>query len=184
MLINSDNSALLVIDIQEKLLPALHDGATFMRNSHWLISIAGELEIPMLVTEQYPEGLGATDASLLPLLESAQVMRKEHFSVTEEPHILNALNEKDKEQLVLIGAESHVCLLQSAIGLSEQGYDVFVVTDAIRSRNPSDYDAALIRLQQNGIQLVSKEMVAYEWLKKCNTDQFRHISRNWLREKL
>lgn len=181
MLISSDNSTLLVIDIQEKLLPALHDSAGLLENSRWLISLARELAIPMLVTEQYPKGLGPTSDALQPLLQDSRVMAKEHFSVAQEQTILDVLNDQDKEQVILIGAESHICLLQSAIGLSEQGYDVFVVTDAIRSRNQADYETALIRMQQNGIQLVSKEMVAYEWLKKCNTDQFRHISKNWLR---
>lgn len=182
MLISPNNSALLVIDIQEKLLPALHDASTMLHNSKWLINIANELNIPVLVTEQYPQGLGHTSAELLPLLKNAEVMHKEHFSTAEEPHCLEIINRQDKEQLILIGAESHICLLQSAVGLAEQGYDVFVVTDAIRSRSQSDYETALIRLQQNGIQRVSKEMVAYEWLQKCNTDLFRHISKTYLRD--
>ena len=182
MLISPDNSALLVIDIQEKLLPALHDAETMVANSQWLIEIANQLEVPIFVTEQYPKGLGHTSEQLLPFLDKATVLRKEHFSTAEEHHCLVEINKADQEQLILVGAESHICLLQSAIGLAEQGFDVFVVTDAIRSRKVSDYEIALIRLQQNGIQLVSKEMVAYEWLKKANTDQFRHISRNYLRD--
>lgn len=181
MLINPINSALLVIDIQEKLLPALHNPEQFMANSQWLIEVAGKLAIPTLVTEQYPQGLGYTSSTLKPFLTSATFLEKEHFSAAEEDHILKALNQQDKEQLILIGAESHVCLLQTAIGLSNQGYDVYVVTDAIASRKESDYNTALLRMQQNGIQLVSKEMVAFEWLHKCNTEKFREISKGYLR---
>ena len=181
MLINPKNSALLVIDIQEKLLPALHNGEQLMVNSQWLIEIAGKLGIPTLVTEQYPQGLGHTSERLKTCLASATFLEKEHFSAAEEAHILQTVNEQGKEQLILIGAESHVCLLQSAIGFSEQGYDVYVVTDAVASRKESDYQTALVRMQQNGIQLVSKEMVAFEWLHKCNTDTFRDISKNYLR---
>lgn len=181
MLINPTNSALLVIDIQEKLLPALHNAEQLMANSQWLIEVADKLSIPTLVTEQYPQGLGHTSTTLKPFLSSAVFLEKEHFSAAEEAHILKAVNQLDKEQLILIGAESHVCLLQTAIGFSEQGYDVYVVTDAIASRKESDYNTALLRMQQNGIQLVSKEMVAFEWLHKCNTDKFRKVSKGYLR---
>ncbi len=181
MLINPTNSALLVIDIQEKLLPALHNAEQLMTNSQWLIEVADKLSIPTLVTEQYPQGLGHTSPVLKPFLSSATFLEKEHFSAAEEAHILQAVNQHDKEQLILIGAESHVCLLQTAIGFSEQGYDVYVVTDAIASRKESDYNTALLRMQQNGIQLVSKEMVAFEWLHKCNTEKFREISKGYLR---
>lgn len=181
MLISPTNSALLVIDIQEKLLPALHNAEQLMTNSQWLIEVAAEFSIPTVVTEQYPQGLGHTSTQLKPFLSSATFLEKEHFSAAEEAHILKSVNELEKEQLILIGAESHVCLLQTALGFSEQGYDVYVVTDAVASRKESDYNTAMTRLQQNGIQLVSKEMVAFEWLHKCNTETFRKISKDYLR---
>ncbi len=181
MLISPTNSTLLVIDIQEKLLPALHNAEQLMLNSQWLIEVADNLAIPTIVTEQYPQGLGHTSDQLIPYLSSAVFLEKEHFSAAEELHIVESVNKLNKEQLVLIGAESHVCLLQTALGFSELGYDIYVVTDAIASRKASDYNTALIRMQQNGIQLVTKEMVAFEWLHKCNTDSFRKISKNYLR---
>ncbi|WP_028304136.1 hydrolase [Oceanospirillum maris] len=181
MLISSTNSALLVIDIQEKLLPALNNADQLMTNSQWLIEIAEKISIPTLVTEQYPKGLGHTSSVLIPFLTSARILEKEHFSAAEEDHILQAVSQLEKEQLILIGAESHVCLLQSAIGFCEQGYDVYVVTDAVASRKASDYETALRRMQQNGIQLVTKEMVAFEWLHKSNTALFREISQGYLR---
>lgn len=182
MLINPNNSALLVIDIQEKLLPALHNQKNFLNNCRWLIEIAQALSIPTLATEQYPKGLGHTEPSIASLIQPNHILYKEHFSTAEDPECLKTINALNVEQLILIGSEAHICVLQSALGLAEQGFDVFVVADAIGSRKEQDLTLALTRFQQNGIQVVSREMVAYEWLYKSNTEQFRAISKAYLRD--
>lgn len=181
MLIHADTSCLLVVDLQEKLMPALHKGKRLIRNSRWLIEIAHHLSVPVLVSEQYPKGLGHTVKALQPLLEQDQVLEKIHFSCVAESECRNRLNAGQYNQVVIIGAESHVCVMQTAIQLKQQAREVFVVEDCVSSRNPTDKTLALARMRQCGIHIVSREMVAFEWLRRADSDKFRYINRHYLR---
>lgn len=181
MLIHPDTSCLLVIDLQEKLMPALHKPKRLLKHSRWLIEIANHLHIPVWATEQYPQGLGSTLKSLQELIPAERILSKTHFSAAAESEVRNALNAQQYNQFVIIGAEAHVCVLQTALQLKQQAREVFVVEDCISSRRPEDKALALERFRQAGIQVVSREMVAFEWLRKADTDAFRYISRNYLR---
>jgi nicotinamidase-related amidase len=181
MLLAAEHSLLLLIDLQSKLAPAIENNTEVEQHCRWLLEVARELAVPVLATEQYPHGLGVTVPSLLGLLKSEEILEKIHFSAAREQHIQAALADSGRRQIVLCGTETHVCVLQTALDLSNSGYQVFVVAEACGSRRASDKQLALQRLQQAGITIVSREMVAFEWLQQAGTAQFRHISKGWLR---
>ncbi|UTW13484.1 hydrolase [Marinobacterium rhizophilum] len=181
MLIHPDKSLLLVIDVQDKLLPAVAEPEPLLENCRWLLEIADYLKVPVLGTEQYPQGIGHTAEPLGALIPAGAMLEKTHFSCVAEPACAAAIEACQPQQVVIIGIEAHVCVLQSALQLREQARDVFVVADCIASRNPQDKALAIERMRQAGIQVVSREMVAFEWMRKAGTDSFRHISRNYLR---
>lgn len=181
MLLHPEHSQLLFIDLQNKLAPAIEGFAAIEQHCQWLLALARELNVPVLATEQYPQGLGVTVPGLLSALQSSEILEKIHFSAAQEPHVLAALADAKRPQLVIAGTEAHVCVLQTALGLLQQGYQVFVVEEAVGSRRATDKALAMLRLRQAGVQIVSREMVAFEWLQKAGTAQFRHISRQFIR---
>ena len=181
MLIKADQSCLLVIDIQEKLMAALPDRERVIANSAWLIQIANELQLPVLASEQYPGGLGPTVAAVRQWLPEGAFMEKTHFACTVEPVCWERMSTIARQQWILVGAEAHVCVLQTALGLLEAGRKVYVVADAVASRRLEDAELALARLRAEGAQVVTREMVAFEWLQQAGTDLFRDISRRFLR---
>lgn len=181
MLLQLDQSAVVIIDVQEKLAPVIHQRDQVIARIRWLGEIANELNVPIVVTEQYPKGLGISVDDLSKVIENARVVEKMHFSAWQEPNFVEAIKEVDRKQVLLIGMETHVCVLQTAIDMLAQGYNVVVVEDAVGSRRDSDKQAALRRLQQVGVTIITTEMAAYEWLHRSGTDTFRHITKNWIR---
>ncbi len=181
MLIQQDNSCLLVVDIQGKLVPAVADNETMIKHSKWLIEVATILDIPLLTSEQYPQGLGGTIEEIDQLLPSDGKMEKIHFSCASDNSCLEKINSSQRNQIVIIGMEAHVCVMQTAFGLKDAGKEVYIVADAVGSRNPADKDLALQRMREYGIHIVSREMVAFEWMQKSGTAEFRKISMEYLR---
>ncbi len=181
MLVHKDRSVLLVIDLQQKLAPAIHQIEVVLNSACWVLQIANQLHIPVLATEQYPQGLGITVPEVAALIPKEAILEKIHFSAWREPTIQQKLHQFKKQQMVLLGTEAHVCVLQTAIDLIEAGFSVFVVEEAVGSRTAANKALALQRLQQAGVQIISQEMLAFEWLERAGTVQFRHISRGWLR---
>ncbi len=181
MLIAPDKALLLVVDIQEKLVPAVCQAEQLVKQTRWLMEIAAFLNIPTLVSEQYPKGLGHTVTDLAELTTPEQVIDKLHFSCAADASCLERIRQQQRQQIIICGMEAHVCVLQTAIGLHQQGFEVFVVGDLISSRNDADKQLAIARLQQLQIQIVSREMVAFEWMEKSGTDSFKTISKNYLR---
>ncbi len=180
-LISRDRSLLLVIDLQARLLPAIHQGERVVKNCVWLTRIAAELGVPTLAMEQYPQGLGHLHSDLRVLLEADQVLEKVHFGGAFEPRCMDRITALQRSQVVVSGTEAHVCVTQTALGLLDAGLEVFLVADAVSSRRPEDARLAVSRLRDSGAQVVSREMVAFEWLKKAGTDEFRRINRDYLR---
>ena len=181
MLIHPDRSCLLVIDIQERLAPAIDQSESLVSNCCWLLDVANRLHIPVIATEQYPRGLGATAEAIASRIPAEQIFEKIHFSAVNDPSPGSALVALKPDQVIIIGMESHVCVLQSAMELKQQAREVFVVEDCVGSRTAADKAAALTRMRQCGIQVVTREMVAFEWLRKAGDDRFRNISREFLR---
>lgn len=180
MLISADRSVLLLIDMQERLYPAIHEGAQILEHCLWLTRVAQCLAVPVICTEQYPQGLGPTLPALRELLPDSAMVEKIHFSAVAEGGILNAPG-GNRAQFVVAGTEAHVCVQQTVLDLLDSGRRVFVVDEGVGSRRPSDRALALERMRRHGADIVSREMVAFEWLRQAGTDRFRQISREFLR---
>lgn len=180
-LIHRGTSFVLLIDIQERLAPAIEQGEEVIDRNHWLLSIANELSVPVVATEQYPKGLGHTVPALQPALVHALVMQKTHFSAFAEADIADKLKNLNRPQVILTGTETHVCVLQTALDMQSAGFQVFVVADAVGSRLAASKALALQRMRDAGCIVVSGEMVAFEWLQQSATDEFRHISKTYIR---
>jgi nicotinamidase-related amidase len=181
MLMRVETSCLLVVDFQERLMPAIHDADRTVANGAWLIQIARRLEVPVLASEQYPKGLGHTVAAIREWLPTEAFMEKLHFSCAADRDCMRRIDALGREQMVVIGAEAHVCVLQTVLDLRAVGKEIYLVADAVSSRSPRDVELALERMRAEGVRVVSREMVAFEWLHQAGTDQFREISREFLR---
>lgn len=180
MLIHTDRSVLLLIDLQERLQPAIDNAGLVLEASIWLTRVAQRLHVPVICTEQYPRGLGMTMPALRNLLPAAAIVEKIHFSAVPDGQIFQ-LPGGDRGQYIITGTESHVCVQQTVLDLLDAGRQVFVVEEAVSSRRASDKALALERMRQNGATIVSREMVVFEWLRQAGTDQFREISRDFIR---
>lgn len=181
MLLVAEQSLVLLIDMQQKLLPAIAEHKAVEQAAAWVLQVALQLDVPVWATEQYPQGIGPTVPALAELISVEQTLQKMHFSALKEPHIASSLACSGKKQVVVIGTEAHVCVLQSVLDLLELGYQVFVVIEAVGARTEQNKQLALSRMQQAGAQIISKEMLAFEWLERCGTDTFRQISKGWIR---
>jgi nicotinamidase-related amidase len=175
MLIDAAKSLLLLVDTQTRLAPAVHDAAAAVQQCRLLIEVAQKLDVPVLAAEQYPEGLGPTVAELAALLNPAQVYAKRHFSCAHDPGIVAALDGLARTEIVICGMEAHICVLQSALGLQARGLRTIVVADAVASRRPVSRDLALERMRDHGVEIVTAEMVVFEWLREAATPRFRAI---------
>ncbi len=180
MLIAANRSALLVIDMQDKVMPAITGQAEVAANALSLLRAAQRLEIPVAATEHYPKGLGHLVPAIQELLPRTAIAVKQHFSAVAA-QCLVGLPGLDRPQIVIVGVEAHVCVMQTALELVEEGKEVYLVADCVGSRHESDRDLALARMRQEGVRLVSREMVIYEWLAEAGTPRFRDISKEFLR---
>jgi len=174
-----EHSLLVIIDLQTKLSAVMpEEQATLtIQNTVRLIEAANALDIPMLVTEQYPQGLGATEEAIMNRLSvSTPIFDKTGFSCCASDNFCEALLTSERQQVILVGQETHVCILQSALELLERGHQVYVVEDAVSSRNPQHKNYALQRLQQQGVTLINYESVLFEWLKNASHPQFKNLS--------
>ena len=168
-------SQLVVIDVQEKLAAAMPADAlqALVKNCGILLQAASLLEIPVLHTEQYPRGLGHT---LSALAVPGTAIEKTTFSCCAEPKFCRQLT-GDRPQVILAGMEAHICVLQTALALQADGRQVFVVEDAVLSRNAGNKANALSRLRHAGVVVTNTESVVFEWLGKAEGEAFKQISR-------
>jgi len=180
MLIKRDTSVLLLVDVQERLAPAIHDGQRVVENCVWLAGVAARVEVPVVVTEHFPDKIGATVPTLKAATQTARYVRKQCFSAQTDGCLAGTAVDTHA-QVVVCGTEAHVCVLQTALELRWAGKSVYVVADASGSRNPRDRDAGFERMRQHGIEIVTREMVAFEWLQRGGTELFRGVSRDFIR---
>ncbi len=180
MLMRADDSVLLVVDMQGKLLTLVDDWQRVLDNVMWLTRVAQRIGVPAMLTEQYPKGLGRTQPDLAALFPPEAAAEKNHFSCVAG-QCLDGLPGFDRKQVVVCGIESHVCVMQTCLDLRASGREVFVVAEAVSSRSADDKRFALERMRQHGIDIVTREMVCFEWLHQAGTDLFRDISKNFLR---
>jgi nicotinamidase-related amidase len=177
--IAAERSVLLVVDVQEKLVGAMHDAAATIGNIVRLGQAAAALEVPALLSEQYPKGLGRTVAELTGFRASGggSPVEKVHFSCLADDEYRDRLAALGRRQAVLVGIEAHVCVLQTALDLLEAGYAPFVVADAVTSRASASKALGLDRLRANGVEIVSAEMVMFEWLHTAQNPAFKAVSK-------
>lgn len=180
MRIKAATSTLLIIDIQARLFPVIDDCQALADNALWLQQVAQRIGVPVLLTEQYSKGLGQTIPALRDGHQPAAIIEKLHFSAVSEGELFTRPG-GERSQFVVCGSEAHVCVLQSVLDLLAQGRRVFVVAEAVGSRKASDKALALARMQQAGASIVSREMVAFEWLEQAGSELFREVSRAFIR---
>lgn len=169
------DSALVVIDMQERLVPAMLAPARTLKNAALLIEAAHEMNVPVLLTEQYPAGLGRTMPEVRSVAGDAQIFEKLHFSCMEDTAFAKAIESLGRRQIVLAGMEAHICVVQTAASLLEAGYQVFVASDATASRSAESEQACLQRLSAAGVGIVTTEMVIFEWLGRAGTASFKKM---------
>ncbi len=178
-LCNAEDSILIIVDMQDRLSAAMSNDEleSVQANSIRLIETAGILNIPILLTEQYPQGLGPTCTELTETLtESTSAFDKTGFSCCSADGFSRKLNDSQRNQVILTGQEAHVCVLQTALELLSMGFQVFVVEDAVISRKTAHKLNALQRMLHHGITITNHESVLFEWLKDASHPGFKKVS--------
>ncbi|MBF8780481.1 hydrolase [Pseudomonas fulva] len=178
MLIDPRQATLLVVDIQEKLIGAMSEPAATLARARWLLAACADLQLPTVISEQYPQGLGPTVAALTAAAPNATVVQKRHFSCVAGQCLPEAL--LARRQVIVCGTETHVCVLQTVLELLQLGKEVFVVEDACDSRVAASKQLGLARMRHAGAQIVTREMVLFELLGSADHPRFRHISKTYL----
>lgn len=173
-MLNTKDSLLLVIDIQEKLVRASKDSETISKKAGILSNAAKILSVPVIITEQYPKGLGSTVAEIKEACE-ADYVEKTNFSALKEPGFKEKLDKLSKKQIILCGIETHICVYQTCLDLLESGYEVYVVRDCCSSRNEFEHCCGLESMQAAGANLVCVEMVLFECLEGSKHPLFKDI---------
>jgi nicotinamidase-related amidase len=168
-------AALVVVDVQERLLPAMHEKERVLENTVRLSKGAAVLQVPALLTEQYRKGLGATVPEVAAAIANFAPLEKLAFSACGAAGFLPALKQTNASDVLLCGIEAHVCVTQSCLDLLDTGYRVFVVADAVSSRTPENYRYGLGRMRAAGAVMVSTEMVLFELLEQAGTAEFKQI---------
>jgi nicotinamidase-related amidase len=204
VLLKREEAVLVVIDVQARLLPFIHESELAVRQIVRLVRGFHILGLPILVTEQYRKGIGPTDERVIDALvrpesvdeplppvyardserpeppappASFQPLEKMTFSCAEHPPFMEALRATGRRQVLLCGIESHVCVLQTALQLVERGFDVFLAADAVSSRSPRNVEIALRRMERDGVHLTSVEAGVFEMMHVSGTPEFKRWSR-------
>jgi len=177
MRILKEETIAIVIDVQEKLLPHIHDNERILNNSVILLEGLKVLDVPLLVSEQYRKGLGPTVEEIQHSFPSFQPMEKMTFSCCDDQDIMSILKEKGRKNVILLGIETHVCVLQTVLDLIENGFQPVVIEDCTSSRKPSDKEIAIKRMRQEGAIVSSYESILFELARVSGTETFKSISR-------
>ncbi len=178
--LNREEAFLLVVDVQERLVPSIHAELypRALQNTQIMIEAADVLGVPILVTEQYPKGLGGTVPALLETLEGKKHARIEKvtFSCARDEAFLEVAAALGRKQVVIVGMETHVCVYQTAVDLDRAGYSVFVLDDAVSSRSLHNYQSGLQALRDAGCTVFSTEAAVFQLLKVAATPEFRKVA--------
>jgi len=172
-LISKEGTVLVIIDVQEKLFPHMAEKERLVKSLEKMISFAEIMKIPILLTEQYPRGLGHTIPEVRKLVPHLQPIEKVEFSCLGSEKFKESLTQLKAKILIITGIETHICVSQTAIEGLNNGYRVCVIGDAVSSRSLEDKALSLERMKQCGVTIASTEMVIYELLKKAGTPEFR-----------
>lgn len=174
----ADSSQVAFIDIQTRLQAVMQsdDMAHVIKNTTILATAAKLLDVPQIITEQYPRGLGHTTPELADVLNHVKPVEKTCFPCTAEPKFNRQLT-VDRPQVILAGMEAHICVLQTALGLVASNKQVFIAVDAIISRSPANKANAIARMRDAGCIISNTESIVFEWLGKAEGDAFKTISK-------
>lgn len=179
LLCSAENSCLLIIDIQLRLTAVMPGKVLerLKRNTSLLLKAANLLPVPVFATQQYPDGLGPMEDEIQAVLpKDYNHFDKTCFSCTDVEDFMKALAATGKRQVVIAGIEAHICVLQTAFALQSAGYDVFVVGDAVSSRQRENYENAIQRMQAAGVTICNTESVLFEWLRDAKHPHFKVLS--------
>jgi len=181
MLLDAKRSILIIIDLQQKLIPVIDKGAHVVARAAIVLEGARQLGVPVIVSEQYPKGLGPTEQSIAANLPNeSKVISKLTFSAMRSADFnreLSALRARGRDQMVICGAESHICVMQTAADLLAAESPVFLVNDAIGSRSEENHRAGIERMARLGAHCVTSEMVLFEWLEVAGSSEFKSLSK-------
>lgn len=173
------NSQLIVVDVQGKLATLMHEHEDLIRNIQRTITITHMLGMPIVWSEQAPDKIGMTIEPVASFLMSiTQPMQKRSFSCFENSSMRKVIEDNQRQQVLIVGIETHVCIYQTARDLQRHGYDVYVVEDAVSSKSHNQKAIAINRMRQEGITIVSTEMVACDWMKNADHPKFRDVMTN------
>ncbi len=177
MRIIRDNSVAVIIDVQERLFPVIHENECLQRNLQLLIEGLESLEVPIIVTEQYTKGLGFTIEPIKNSLSDYSPLEKICFSCHDDDQFKQALSDTKKNHVIIAGIETHVCVLQTALDLIDDGYVPVVVEDCVSSRKLHDKEIAIERLREAGAIITTYESILLELCRVAGSDTFKSISK-------
>ena len=173
MILNQDNSMVLMVDVQEKLVNAVFNKEQVIKNAGIITKAASILCLPLFVTEQYPQGLGETIEDFKEGAE--EIFIKTSFSALEDAKLVAKLHNMEKKQVIVFGIETHICVHQTVATLLKAGFEVTVVSNACGSRSEYEYQLGLENMKQNGAKIKSAEMILFELLKGAKHPCFKDI---------
>jgi nicotinamidase-related amidase len=177
LILKKESSVLLIVDLQERILPVIRDVETVLENTVKLIKGFKAMQLPIYFTEQYPKGLGPTSQKILDELEGYSAFNKMSFSCSGAENLFEEFYKKKLSQIVVCGVESHVCVQQTVLDLLANNFQVNLTADAVSSRKETDYTIALQRMKTLGAQVTTTESVLFELLEVCGTPEFKAISK-------
>lgn len=175
-LLSVENTVLVLVDVQGKLTRVMYDRENLISNLQRLVRGMQALSVPIMMTEQYPQGLGPTIPEVAELVPNVKPVAKLSFSCCGDENFLKAFKALSRKQVVIAGVEAHVCVYQTVVDLLDAGYEVHVVADAVSSRSEANKELALQKMNRAGASLTSTEMVLFELLKSAKSDKFKEIS--------
>ena len=183
MKLNIDNCCLLIIDLQEKLLPHIFNKEKIKINSNRLFDLFDDLNLPIIYTEQYPKGLGSTVKCLKQKLidNKSKKIEKTTFSAFDNEELKTYMTQINKKQIIIIGVESHICVLQTTIDLLENDKQVYVVEECVGSRKLEDADMGVNRMIKNGASLINFEMIFFELIRDAKNQFFKKLSSKFVK---
>jgi nicotinamidase-related amidase len=173
--LKKEGSVLVVVDVQEKLLPAINDFMSVLDRSVKMVKAAQTLEVPIVFTQQYSKGLGATHAALTGLIPEFAFFEKNVFNCFGAEGFAEQLEKLQAKTLVIIGIEAHICVCQTALEALQRGLGVHIVADAVGSRTPMNKGIGLDRIRQAGGVITGSELTIYEWIERADSDAFRKM---------
>jgi nicotinamidase-related amidase len=177
IILRKESTALLIIDLQERILPVIRNYESVLDNTVKLIKGFRTFHLPIYFTEQYPKGLGPTSQIILNELEGYSAIQKMSFSCSRAGDLFDELHKKKLSQIVVCGVESHVCVQQTVLDLIANDFQVDVSADAVSSRKEIDYNIALDRMRTLGAEITTTESILFELLEVCGTPEFKDISK-------